>query len=89
VKLLERAYKHEIDWITGQSIAGNCEARHAFALKDFKAHPNGPRKDNISCDSISKGQGQHPRQPAVRNIEDKNDQPNTKDAQSEDQQAAQ
>jgi hypothetical protein len=89
MKLLACAYKHDIDGVTGQSVAGNCEARHAFTLQDFKAHPNGTRQDDISRDSIGEGQGQHPRQPTVRNFEDKNDQPDTKDAQSQDQQAAQ
>jgi len=89
VKLLERAYKHEIDGVTGQSVASNCEARHPFALGDFKAHPNGARENNIRCDPISEDQSQNRWQPAVRKSEDKNDQPDTKDAHSEDEQASQ
>jgi hypothetical protein len=60
-----------------------------LALEDFKAHPNGPREDNIRRHSISKGQSQNRWQPAVRKPEDKNDQPDTKNAQAKDEQPAQ
>ena len=53
MKLLERTYEDEIDRVTGQSVAGNCETRHTFALDDFKPHPYGARKNNICCDTIS------------------------------------
>ena len=89
MKLLERSYKYEIDGITGQSVAGSCKAWHPFALEDFKAHPNNAREDNIRRDSISEGQSQNGWQPAVRKSEDKNDQPDTKDAQPEDEQTVQ
>ncbi len=89
MKLLERSYKNEIDGITGQSVAGNCKAWHAFALEDSKADPNRARENDIRRDSISERQSQNGWQSAVRKSEDKNDQPDTKDAQPEDEQAVQ
>ncbi len=73
MKLLERAYQHDIDGITGQSVAGNCKSRHMFALEDFKAHANGAREDDISGGSISEGDSQNRWQPAIGKSEDKND----------------
>jgi hypothetical protein len=63
-------------------------ARYKFALKDLKAHSNCAWEDNVRCNSISEAHGQNPRQPAVRSFENyKYDQPDTEDAQSQDQQA--
>ena len=77
----------DLSWVHKQ-LAPNCETRHKFALKDFETDANGTRKDNIRCDSISEAQGQKPRQPAVRSFKDhKDDQPDTEDAQPQDQQA--
>ena len=90
MKLLARAYEHEIDGVTGQSVAGDCVARHPFALKDFKAHAHDARKDNVCGGSISGGQSQKPWQPLVCKFEDhKDDQPDAEDAQSENDQALQ
>ena len=86
MKLLQRARKHEIDGVAGQSVSGNCEARHTFAQENFKAHANDARQNNIGRDSISDGQSQHRRQPAIREIEDKNNQPDGEDAQPQDHQ---
>ena len=87
---MKRTYEHEIDGITGQPVAGNCVARHPFALKDFKTHANDTRKDNVGRHSISGGQSQNPWQPLVCKFEDhKDDQPDAKDTQAEDEQALQ
>src|SRR5215831_1347401 len=56
VKLLERTSEHEIDRITGQSVAGDRIARHPLALKDFQAHANDSWQDDIGSNSISRGQ---------------------------------
>ena len=81
-----RAAAGLIDRITRQSVAGNCKARHPFALENFEAHPNSAREDNIGRDSISDDQSQNGWQPAVGKSEDKHDQPDNKDAQPEHQQ---
>jgi hypothetical protein len=87
---LEGAYEREIDGITRQSVAGNCEPRYKFALEYLQAHANGTREDNIRRNAISEAQSQSHWQPLVRKIEDhKSDQPDTDDAQSQDQQALQ
>src|ERR1700729_380664 len=79
-KLLPRARQHEIDRVAGQSVRGNCEARHTFAQENFKAGANDARQDDIGRYSISEGERQHRRQPAIRELKDKNDQPNGEDA---------
>ena len=64
------------------------EAGHTFALQDFEAHANGARQNNIRGDAVGDPHRQNPRQPAVRGFEHhKDDQPDTGDAQPEDQQA--
>src|ERR1700681_2397428 len=74
-KLLQRSYKHEIDGITGQAVAGNREARQAIALGDFSADANDAWQDDICSYSVCEGQGQNRRQPVVGPSEDINDQP--------------
>ena len=46
-QLLARSDQHEIDRIAGQSVAGNGEARQAFALQDLQAEANDARQDEI------------------------------------------
>ena len=88
-KLFQRARQHEIDWIAGQAVPGNCEARYALARKDFQAHANDARQHNIGRYSIGDGQSQHGRQPVIGESEDKDDQPDREDAQPQDHGAAQ
>src|SRR5260370_38452361 len=72
------ANERDVDGVTRQSIACNCEARHKFALEDFETDANGARQDNIRCDSISQAQAQKPRQPGVSSFKDhRDDQPDT------------
>ena len=89
-KLLERSNEPEIDWVTGQPVSRDGEARHQLALQHLKAHANGARQDDVGRDSIGGPESQNPRQPAVGNFENhKDDQPDTEDAQTQDQQALQ
>jgi hypothetical protein len=53
VKLSECARKHKINRVAGQPVAGTRVARHALALKDFEAHANATRKDDIRRHSIT------------------------------------
>lgn len=87
-QLRQRARQHEIDGIAGQSIPGNCETRYAFTQENFKAHANDARQNNIGRYCVRDGQGQHGRQPAIGEFEDKNDEPDGEDAQSQDDCAA-
>ena len=90
MKLLARPDEHEIDGVTGQSVAGNCVARHPFALQDFQAHAHDARKDNVCRGAISGDQSQKPWQPLVCKLEDyKDDQPDAKNTQPQDEQALQ
>ena len=89
VKLLQRTRQHEIDRIAGQAVSGNRETRYAFARENFEAHANDARKDNIGRNPIGDGQSQHSREPAIRQSEDKDDQPDSEDAQPQDHGAAQ
>src|ERR1700722_1079337 len=62
----------------------------SFALQDLKTQANGARENNISSKSISDAHSQNPGQPAVRSLKDhKNYQPDTKNAQPNNQQALQ
>ena len=59
-------------------------------MEKFEPQANGAREDDIRGNSVGQPQGQSPWQPAVRVFEDhKDNQPDSKDAQSEDQQALQ
>src|SRR5580698_4039977 len=81
VKLLQRACQHKIDRVAGQSVPGNCKARHTFAQENFKAHANDARQDNVGRYSVSNGQSQHRWQSLICDPKDKNDQPDSEDAQ--------
>src|SRR5262245_17200301 len=90
VKLLKRADEYEIDGVTGQPVAGDRIARDTFVLEDFKAHPNNAWKDNVCRNSISGGQSQKPRQPAISKFKDhKNNKPDAENAQPKDEYALQ
>jgi hypothetical protein len=88
-QVLQRSDQHEVDGIAGQTVAGNREAGHAFALEDLQAHADCARKDEIRRDRISDAQSQDPVQLLVDGPEDENDKPDTENAERQDQQAPQ
>ena len=76
-KLLEGADQREVDGVSGKAIGGGRVLRQPLAVKNFEAHANGVRKDDICRYSICRANGQGPRQFLICKIEkDKGDQPN-------------
>jgi len=79
-KLLQRAHQHEIDGITGQTVASGRVARDMPALQDFEAQANGTWQNDIGRETVGDAQRQNPGQPVVsKSKDDKDDQPNTRD----------
>ena len=64
--LSEFADEDEIDRVSRKSVAGDGEARHAFALQDLEAHAHDARQDHVGRERVDQAQRQNRRQPASR-----------------------
>jgi hypothetical protein len=89
-QLIEFADQHEVDRVSGQSVAGHGEARHALALQDLEVHAHDAWQDHIGRERIGQAHGDNPWQLAIAHPEDdEDDQPDAEHAGCENGQPLQ